>query len=612
MIDDRTPDSEAPAPAATPTLDEDDAGSTAEFATVLAEHERATHVAADVVREFEVGARVRGTLISIGDEHSLVDVGGRSEGVIETRHLKNESGALERQVGDALELFVVQAGDSLVLAPSVKAEPKAALQQLREALASRIPVSGKVTGRNAGGLEVDVSGVRGFCPASQIELGFCADPSVYVGRTLEFLVTEIKDGRNVVMSRRGLLKRASEEQGKRLLDTIKPGDDLKGRVARLEPFGAFVDLGGIDGLVHVSEIRHDRTGHPSEALKVGESVQVRVLRVDKGKDGKPRVALSIKAAAPDPWVGIETRFAAGDRVTGTVVRLTDFGAFVNLAPGIDGLVHVSEVSSHPVAHAKDVLAPQQQIEAVVLGVDPVKKRIALSIRDAAAGASAVPDRMPKAGETAEGFVSGIKPFGLFVDLPAFGRRARGLVPREETGAPRDSDLTREFTTGQALEVEVVDVKDGRIRLRMRGVTTAVEGAVTPGGVRVVESRPPMDREAGREGSREGGRDGRRTEGRGGDARGGRRDEGRGAGGGGGAGRAPRGGGGRRDVGRGEAHDTHGGRDDGRTGGRDESRDNRRDSRPVQIPQRQPDNEPTVMALAFKKALEKAREKEQKS
>jgi small subunit ribosomal protein S1 len=312
------------------------------------------------------------------------------------------------------------------------------MRQLRAARAAGVPVSGRVTGVNTGGLTVDVGGVRGFCPSSQIDSGFCADPSVYVGRTLEFVVTEVKDGRGgVVLSRKAVLRKAEEEGAKRLLATLKPGDELDGKVARLEAFGAFIDLGGVDGLCHVSEIRHERTGHPREALREGQEVKVKVLRLETGKDGRPRIALSIKAATPDPWVGVEERFLPGQRVNGTVARLADFGAFVTLAPGIDGLVHVSEAALTRIAHVKDVLAPGQSVEAVVLAVDPAKKRISLSVRAArvadlppeerAAHETRLP-REPREGGAPRGDREGGAPRG--------GRE--GGAPRggREGGAPR--------------------------------------------------------------------------------------------------------------------------------------------------------------------------------
>ena len=366
--------------------DPDEDATSNEFARALEEHESAARAAAAATRaaaDIVPGARVKGKVVAVGDEHTLIDYGGRSEAVAETRQFRAEDGSINVAAGDVLELFVIEAGDQVVLARTMRAEGRAALQQVREARAAGVPVTGRVTAINAGGLAVDLGGARGFCPLSQIEAGFCADPSIYIGRTLEFLVTAIEDARgSAVLSRKQLLRRAEEERMRRLLAALKPGDELDGTVARLESFGAFIDLGGLDGLVHVSEIRHERLGHPRDALRQGEPVRVRVLRIETGKDGRPRIALSIKAATPDPWTGIEARFVPGTRVRGVVARLTDFGAFVTLAPGIDALVHVSEAAPRKVRHVREVLAPGESIEAVVLAVDPVKKRISLSIRAA--------------------------------------------------------------------------------------------------------------------------------------------------------------------------------------------------------------------------------------
>ena len=369
-----------------PSDPDDAAAASAEFARALEEFEknkRSAAAAAGAAIEIAVGMKVKARVVSVGEEHVLLDFGGRSEAVAETRHFRAEDGTPGIQPDAVLELFVVEAGDQVVLAPSIRADAHAALQQLREAHAGGVPVTGRVTGVNTGGLEVDLSGVRAFCPLSHVESGFCADPSVYIGRTLEFLVTSVGDTKGgVVLSRRQLLRRGEEELAKKLVASLKPGDELDGTVARLEAFGAFVDLGGVDGLVHVSEIRHERVGHPGQVLRQGEKVRVRVLRLDTGKDGRQRIALSIKATAPDPWTGIESRYSPGMRVMGVVARLTDFGAFVTLEPGIDGLVHVSEAAPQRITHVKDVLAAGQTIEAVVLSVDPEKKRVSLSIKRA--------------------------------------------------------------------------------------------------------------------------------------------------------------------------------------------------------------------------------------
>jgi small subunit ribosomal protein S1 len=327
------------------------------------------------------GARVKGKVVAITDQHALLDVGARSEAAADLQHFRDENGGLRIAIGDILDLFVIEAGESLVLAPSARVDPRAGLATMREAQQAGMPVSGRVVELNAGGLRVDLGGVRGFCPISQIELGFCAEPSVYVGRTLEFLVTGIEESRrSVVVSRRQLLQREEREAAQRRLATLKPGDELDGVVKHLEGFGAFIDLGGIEGLVHVSEIGHARVAHPRDALAVGQKVRVRVLRLETGKDGRPRIALSIKASAPDPWEGVAQRWTPGARVQGEVARLADFGAFVTLEPGIDGLVHISEIAAHRVERVKDALAVGQRVEAVILAVDPKKRRISLSIR----------------------------------------------------------------------------------------------------------------------------------------------------------------------------------------------------------------------------------------
>ncbi len=391
-----TPDPQPLDPQASHVPESDDERPSDAFAEALAEFEsgsRPAHAAATAATDLAVGSQVKGTVVGVGEEFVLIDFGGRSEAVVETRHFRAEDGTVSVAVGAVLELFVIEAADQVVLAPSIRAEPHAALRQVREARAAGVPVSGRVTAHNAGGLQVDLGGVRAFCPLSQIEAGFCADPSVYVGRTLEFLVTSIEEGRGgAVLSRRALLRQAEAVAAQQVLAALKPGDEREGRVARLEAFGAFVDLGGVDGLVHVSEIRHDRTGHPKEVLHEGETVKVRVLRIETGKDGRPRVALSIKACAPDPWTGVAQRYAPGTRVHGVVARLADFGAFVTLEPGIDGLVHVSQVAHQRITHPKEVLTPGQEVEAVVLAVEPDKKRVSLSIKQL----TEAPERAPRA------------------------------------------------------------------------------------------------------------------------------------------------------------------------------------------------------------------------
>jgi small subunit ribosomal protein S1 len=451
--------------------------SASDFARALQEFETSRETATPAI-----GSRVRGRVIQITDDTCFIDFGGRSEGAMDLRAYSEATGDRELHIGDELELYVVDDKSQLTLAPSVKADPAVALSQVTDARLSGMPISGRVTGINAGGLEVEIAGLRAFCPVSQVDAGFCPDPSIYVGRTLEFLVTEVAEkGRRLVVSRKALMRRQEEEMAREVLAGIREGTELEGTVARLESFGAFVNLGGVDGLVHVSEIRYGRTDNPADVLSLGQKVRVKVLSVKEQEGGRPKISLSIKAAQPDPWDEVAESFWVGRRVQGSVVRLAEFGAFVNLAPGIDGLVHVSEVDIRPVAHPKDKLTQGQQVEAVVLSIDRERKRISLSIKDvlaadgvgaagegAAAGESGAGEpKVPTLGDIVDGWVAGIKPFGLFADLPIYGHRARALVPHEETGERRGMDLSKRFRIGDQIRLEVIEVDaEGRIKASM--------------------------------------------------------------------------------------------------------------------------------------------------
>jgi small subunit ribosomal protein S1 len=582
------PSPEPTAAASVPPAEPEDEGPSRAFAQALAEHEAGAPATPEAaMREVKRGDHVKGTVVSIGDTHALIGYGGRSEALADLAPFRAEDGALKIAVGDTLELFVVETGDQVVLAPSLKGEGKGAMGRLREAHRARVPVSGKVTGLNSGGLEVDLGGARGFCPLSQIENGFCSDPGSYVGKTLDFVITKLGDAKGgVVLSRRQLLRKTEGEAAKERLATLKAGDELEGRVRRLEAFGAFVDLGGLDGLVHVSEVSHSRLTHPKDVLREGQRVKVRVLRIEPDASGKSRIGLSIKAALPDPWEGIEQRFQPGQKVEGVVARLTDFGAFVTLAPGIDGLVHVSEAALGRVRHVKDVLSPGDKVEVVIKSVDSERRRLALSVREALGGVSE-PARKAVPGEVVEGRVGSVKPFGVFVDLPDFGARASALMPREETGEARGADLAARFKVGETIRVEMLPPKDGKLRARLAGLTPApaAEPTLDPGppAGRLREARSGRGVGDGEErGGRErGGRGGRPSRGR---DRGDRRDRGE----------------------RGE-RDSREGR--GRGEERGEDRGVGRVIRATSSPVTGSEGDLSPMALALRKAMEEARRKQ---
>lgn len=346
-------------------------------------------------REPQVGDTVQGTLVAIGDDFAYVDLGGKTEGRMETAALRNPEGELTAAVGDHIEIAVTgkDSESGTLLLGTQHGQKLHGLEELYRAFEQGLPVQGQVSASVKGGVEVQVAGVRAFCPASQVDLRFIDDLKELVGQRLDFRITKLEGGRrpNLVLSRRAILE---EEQRQRALETraqLTEGAMLAGTVTSLKDYGAFVDIGGIEGMIHVSELAHGHVKHPSEILSVGQPVEVSVLRIEPPRDAKSRerIALSIRALARDPWSDAEQDFAVGSQVRGTVSRLQPFGAFVELAPGIDGLVHISELGAgRRIGHPSEVLQVGEQVDATVLGVDLERRRISLSLDQGRAGSSA--------------------------------------------------------------------------------------------------------------------------------------------------------------------------------------------------------------------------------
>jgi len=285
---------------------------------------------------------------------------------------------------------------------------------------------------------------------------------------------EVKEkGKNIIVSRRVLLEEEQEKKSKETLASLKAGLECEGKVTKLTDFGAFVDIGGIDGMVHISEISHGRINHPSEILKPGQAVKVKVMKIEADKEDRPKISLSIKALEADSWEkGLE--FAEGEIIQGKVSKLTDFGAFVEVAPGVDGLVHISEISYERVPHPSRFLHEGDRVDVLVMGIDRQTRRISLSIKEAM-----IKKRMEKEGEGADkvrlevgqvlkGIVEDSKPYGFFVRLPQLGARVRGLLPLEELRGSEKGDMKKKFPKGQEIQVEIISIDErGRIRLSQR-------------------------------------------------------------------------------------------------------------------------------------------------
>lgn len=360
-----------------PPDDDDD------FAAMLAQAE-AGAPKGKAARRPKAGDLVRGVITTVGKDAVFVDLGGKAEGVLDREQVVAEDGTLRVKVGDTVEAMITgERNGSLQLRIKLGRGPQARAE-LVQAMELGIPVEGKVTGAIKGGLEVDVAGVRGFCPASQANARFVADLTTMIGQVLEFRVTQYERG-NLVLSRRALLEEENAKKAEELRGRLEVGAVLRGKVVGFIPAGAFVDLGGVEGMIHVSQLGHGRVDKPEDVLELGQDVEVQVLKMEEAKDGKkPRIGLSLKTLQADPWLEATRDLPVGGRLKGEITRMEPFGAFVKVAPGVEGLVHISELGAGKrINHPKDVVSAGQQVEVTILSIDPEKRRLSLSIAGAA-------------------------------------------------------------------------------------------------------------------------------------------------------------------------------------------------------------------------------------
>lgn len=336
--------------------------------------------------EVKIGDVVRGEVLAVEDKQAIVGIEGAGvEGVVPAKELSTlpvEDINEIIKVGDVLDLVVISSigkdkENGSYLLSKRRLDAKKVWEDIEKEFQAGNIIEAPVTDVVKGGLVVDV-GVRGFVPASMVEDHFVADFSAYKGQTLAFKIVEIEPSENrLILSHKAVVEAEKAGKKQELLSSIQEGDIIEGTVARLTDFGAFVDLGGIDGLVHVSEISHSHIAKPSDALKVGDKVQVAVLGVDPDRE---RISLSIKDTLPGPWDNIEEAAAPGTVLDGTVKRLTSFGAFVEVFPGVEGLVHISQISHKHIATPHEVLHEGDEVKVKVLEVNPQDHRIALSIK----------------------------------------------------------------------------------------------------------------------------------------------------------------------------------------------------------------------------------------
>ena len=429
------------------------------FAQMLAESEM--HAGS----ELKPGDRVRGKVISIGQEQVYIDTGTKIDGVADKDELLDRDGNLNLQEGDYVELFVVSRRQGEIrLASSFGTQ--GGVEQLIQAMEQEIPVQGKVKETCKGGFRVQIMGSHlAFCPMSQIDNRMVEDASSMVGETFLFFISRVEEnGRNIVVSRRALQDKEQAESLENFIQQVQPGDELKGKVTRIEPFGIFVEIApGLEGLVHVSEMSWSRNLAPDEAVSLGDTVTVKLLGMEKKEKGQTRISLSMKQTQADPWDNINDLFEPESVVGGVVTRTAPFGAFVEISPGIEGLVHISEMSYLKRVHKpEDEVEPGQKVRVKIKAVDADERRISLSMRDAQGDPwEGAAQRYPK-GTRVEGQVEKKEKFGLFVALEP---GVVGLIPGSMLSRSQDSTLQNK-KPGEKIMVAVdsVDEEGRRISL----------------------------------------------------------------------------------------------------------------------------------------------------
>jgi small subunit ribosomal protein S1 len=412
-------------------------------------------------RDFKEGSIVKGTVLEIRPREVLVDIGYKSEGAIPAHEFDDVE---TLQVGDEVEVLLcrLENDDGMVVLSKERAAAKQNWEKIVAVFNDSGIIKGKVKGSVKGGLLVNI-GVEAFCPGSQIDIVPPKDLAPFVGNTYEFKIVKLmEDRRNVVLSRRDIIEAERSEKRGAFMSAKKQGDIVKGVVKNLTDFGAFVDLDGMDGLLHITDITWGRLNHPSEALKVGQEIDVMILDINKDKE---RVSLGLKQTLKNPWDKIEERYAIGAKVSGKVSNLMPYGAFIELEEGVEGLIHVSELSwTKRIARPGDVLTQGQTVEAVVLGVNKDEQKISLGVRQLDANPWDEMEHKYPIGKTVKGTVRNLTAYGAFVELE---EGIDGMVHVSDMSWTRKINHPSEVVKkGDEVEAVVIDIDKNAQRISL--------------------------------------------------------------------------------------------------------------------------------------------------
>ncbi|WP_303638885.1 MULTISPECIES: 30S ribosomal protein S1 [Stenotrophomonas] len=411
------------------------------------------------------GAIVSGTVVEVRGDVVVINAGLKSEGIVPIEQFRNDAGEIDVAEGDIVKVALdsIENGFGETVLSREKAKRAMVWDELEEALEKNETITGRISGKVKGGFTVDIKDVRAFLPGSLVDVRPVRDPAYLEGKELEFKLIKLDRKRNnVVVSRRAVVESEHSEEREQLMDKLQEGAILKGVVKNLTDYGAFVDLGGIDGLLHITDMAWKRVRHPSEVVNVGDELDVRVLKFDRERN---RVSLGLKQLGEDPWDNIARRYPANSRVFGKVSNVTDYGAFVEIEPGVEGLVHVSEMDwTNKNVNPSKVVQVGDEVEVMVLDVDEERRRISLGMKQVAANPWETFAATHKKGDKVSGQIKSITDFGIFIGLDG---GIDGLVHLSDISwATTGEDIVRNFKKGDTLDAVVLAVDPERERISL--------------------------------------------------------------------------------------------------------------------------------------------------
>ena len=410
------------------------------------------------------GSLVTGIVIDILENHVVVHVGLKSEAAVSISEFNNESGELDVAIGDEVQLTLeaIEDGHGNTRVSREKAIKQEVWKRIEDCMTGDAVLTGLITGSVKGGMTVDVQGIKAFLPGSLAEVIPTKDLEHLVGNYEEFKVIKLdKDKNNVVLSRKAVLQEVNSEEREKLLAGLDEGQTVKGIVKNLTDYGAFVDLGGIDGLLHITDISWSRINHPSEALNIGEELQVKIIKYDREAQ---KVSLGVKQLIDDPWVGIEGKFPLNTSIMATVTNLTDYGFFAEIETGVEGLVHVSEIDwTNKNIHPSKVVQLKDKVEVMILEVDEEKRRISLGLKQLSENPWQVFAHTHEEGDKVTGLIKSITDFGVFIELNG---GIDGLVHLSDISWNENDEAVRLLNKGDEIETLVLSIEADRERISL--------------------------------------------------------------------------------------------------------------------------------------------------